>query len=101
MARHQADTCTVSFRLDGHHHKMLVERAAARGLTPGTYARLLTVEALDNVQSLQTLATLQQLQHDVGTLKENVRLATICVLTELGRWDLTSAETEVNKLLME
>lgn len=101
MKRNKAETFTVSFRLDGYHHGVLSERAAAQNLSPGEYARGLIHDALDNQHAAQTLEALhelrRELEHGLRTLKQHLRTATICLLTDAGNASLEAAEDLVNE----
>lgn len=111
MKRHKADTFTVSFRLDGHHHARLSERALAFDMSPGEYARALVRDALTDQHAQRTLHELHELKHhlqrtllDLEELKSHLRAqrrhlrtATICLLTDAGRATLEAAQEFVDE----
>lgn len=98
MKRHKADTPTVSFRLDEHHHALLAEHARAFDMSPGEYARVLVRDAITDQHAQRTLHELTELKHhlprtllDLEELKSNLcaehrhlRNATFCLLVDYG-----------------
>jgi hypothetical protein len=111
MKWHKVDTFPLSFRLDGHHHALLSERAQQFNLSPGQFARVLVRDALTDQHALETLHELSELKHhlqrallDLEDLKsqlraqrQRLRTATICLLTDAGRASLEAAQEFVDK----
>jgi hypothetical protein len=111
MKRHKADTFTVSFRLDGHHHALLAERASTFDMSAGEYARELVRDVLNDQHAERTLHELSELKHHLQrTLLEleelkghlraqrrHLRTATICLLTDAGRASLEAAQEFVDE----
>jgi hypothetical protein len=104
MKRHKADTFTVSFRFDEHHHALLVERARALDMSPGEYARELVRDALTDQHAQRTLHELSELKHhlqrtllELHDMKRHLRTATIGLLTDAGRASLEAAQEFVDE----
>ena len=105
MKRHKADTFTVSFRLVGHDHALLSERARALEKSPGEYARTLVRDALYDQHAKQMLDELSELKHQLQStlleLNRHLRTATIGLLTDAGKASLEAAQEWVDKYLAD
>jgi predicted DNA-binding protein len=94
---------TVSFRLEPYHLGLLDKAAAARGRSPGEYARELVIEAVTGVRDLRVADELsavgQQLRglgESVTRLEKNHRTAVVAILTDAGQASLEDAVSWVN-----
>ncbi len=111
----KADSPTVSFRLDGHPHAILAERARALDMSPGEYARELVSAALNDQHAKQMLDDLSELKHHLQralldlkelkslfrTQREHLRNATYCLLVNLGDVKNGDAQEFVDKYMAD
>lgn len=76
---------TIGFRLDGALLKLLGERAAANGLSPGAYARLLVTEALLDGKHALLLEELRDVKERQLGFEQSLRLITVALLCDAGK----------------
>jgi hypothetical protein len=81
---------TISFRLPPTPARQLAREAAARGLSPGAFARRVLLDALaGDDRVLDELAAVRQ---DVGCVRADLRRVAVAVLADAGKATLAEAE---------
>ncbi len=90
---------TIGFRLSGALRKLLGERAAEHGLSPGAYARLLVTEALLDEKAGLLLEELRELRQLLVQLERHHKTATVALLVDAGKAGVEDAEAFVRENL--
>lgn len=88
-------TAALGFRLPHVYARLLAERAARHGLSPGTFARLLVVEALADADRARVFDELAGVRVAVDRVAANLETAAVALLCDAGRADPAEARAFV------
>jgi hypothetical protein len=78
-------TMAVAFRLPVSELTLLTEEAAKYGLSPGSYARRLVLQAITDTDRLRLFDELTELRQTVLRLRDDLGTATIALLADAGK----------------
>jgi predicted DNA-binding protein len=96
MAKNAAAQVT-SFRLPKRLDAKLGEAAEQVGVSRGTYARLVVIEALTDTDQARLRDDLAALRDAVRLLQRNLETAVVALLVDAGRAELDDAEAFVRR----
>jgi hypothetical protein len=82
----------IGFRLPPAAARALAKEAADRGLTPGTYARRLVLDALADDATHRLLDELGQARRELARLRADLGRVTVALLTDAGKAELDQAQ---------
>lgn len=85
-------TSPLSFRLPANLKKVLAERAAELGLSPGEFARKLVVESLTNEFQTKVFAELARVLRTAQAARDDIETATLGVMITAGNQPIEVAE---------
>lgn len=82
----------VNFRLSAPAARRLAAAAARHGLSPGTYARRLVLEGMDDTAGRQALDELAAVREQLARLRADLARVAVALLTDAGKAELDDAE---------
>jgi hypothetical protein len=82
----------VSFRLPANLKKELTERASELGLSPGEFARKLTIESLRNDFQTKVIAELALILRTSQAARDDIETATLGLMITAGNQPVEVAE---------
>lgn len=87
----------IGFRLSAAAAKRLAATAARRGLTPGTYARRLVLEGLEDDAGRKALDELAVIREQLARLRTDLARVAVALLTDAGKAEVEDAEAWVRE----
>lgn len=87
----------IGFRLSAAAAKRLAAAAARRGLTPGTYARRLVLEGLEDDAGRKALDELAVIREQLARLRTDLARVAVALLTDAGKAEVEDAEAWVRE----
>lgn len=82
----------IGFRLPPAAARALAKEAAGRGLTPGTYARRLVLDALADETAQRLLGELGEARRELARLRADLGRVAIVLLADAGKAEPAQAE---------
>ena len=76
---------TTSFRLPNSLYAKLAQAAERVGMTPGTYSRLVVIEALTDTAQARLRDELDSLREAVLAVQRNLEVAVVALLADAGK----------------
>lgn len=89
----------IGFRLSAAAARRLATAAARRGLTPGTYARRLVLEGLEDEVGRQTLDELAAVREQLARVRADLARVAVVLLADAGKAEPEEAEAWVRQHL--
>lgn len=87
----------IGFRLSAATARRLATAAARRGLTPGTYARRLVLEGLEDDAGRKALDELAAVREQLARLRTDLARVAVALLTDAGKAEVEDAEAWVRE----